>query len=237
MASFIFWELKIVGIGANDDEMKQIATLLMAWFMVSGICFGQMDREIIAKLEKDAAVKGVMDAKTDFALGVYQIEEYGMFSGAMGAAEKYLLERYGVKIKSVAGCIISGMITNHAQTYNETMKQLLNKKFDNDIFEEAKIFAKDYAFAARQAKDDFARGIYQIERYGERADGIDKEFPEEKYLLEVYNVKTRRIGGITVALINHAKGYNETMQELLNKKHGKDIFNEAMDFAKQQNSR
>ena len=56
----------------------------------------------------------------------------------------YLNERYHVTEKTVAGCIVTDEIVGHATGYNAVMQQLLNKKYQKDIFQEAKDYAKSY---------------------------------------------------------------------------------------------
>ena len=52
-------------------------------------------------------------------------------------SEKFLFEKYKVKICPIAGCIVFNGIIGGAEGYNATMMDLLNEKYDKDIFEEA----------------------------------------------------------------------------------------------------
>ena len=101
----------------------------------------------------------------------------------------------------------------------------LAQKFDGfDEVKKMENLAKERG--SRDAANDAEKKIYLIEVYGFRP---EKPSPVEVYLLEKYQVGTRVVAGIDAPpdLIAHAKGYNATMKELLNKLHKKDIFAEA----------
>ena len=84
----------------------------------------------------DASKKGREMAENDFAKNVYRIFVVGK-RPAKSAFDDYLKEHYGVLVTPIAGCIVSDGIIGAEQSYNSTMKPLLNRKFGHDIFEEA----------------------------------------------------------------------------------------------------
>jgi hypothetical protein len=86
--------------------------------------------------KKDASKKASEMAKTDFAQNVYRIFVAGMPAGRI-ASEEYLTNKYGVRVTSIAGCLISDGIEGAIDGYNTIMKPLLNRKFGHDIFAEA----------------------------------------------------------------------------------------------------
>lgn len=83
---------------------------------------------------------GVRDAERDFAKGTMQIETYGL-GGPMNPYEEHLLKN-GIKINSVAGCMVDKEILKHAEGYNLTMKRLINQRLGRDIFKEAEEYSK-----------------------------------------------------------------------------------------------
>lgn len=83
---------------------------------------------------------GQRDAERDFKKGIMQLETYGLRM-AENPYDEYLLSQ-GIKQKTVAGCIVDDEIIKHAAGYNETMKQLINRKLGKDIFKEAEEFAE-----------------------------------------------------------------------------------------------
>jgi hypothetical protein len=86
--------------------------------------------------KKDASKKAREMAKTDFAQNVYRIFVAGRPIGP-NAHDDYLLNKYGVHVTSIAGCVISDGIAGAKDGYNSVMKPLLNQKFGRDIFKEA----------------------------------------------------------------------------------------------------
>ena len=86
--------------------------------------------------KKDASKKAREMAKTDFAQNVYRIFVAGKPIGP-NAHDDFLLNKYGVQVTSIAGCVISEGIAGAKDGYNSVMKPLLNQKFGRDIFKEA----------------------------------------------------------------------------------------------------
>lgn len=77
----------------------------------------------------------------------------------------------------------------------------------------------------KTAQSDFKKGLFRILIYGEAG----SLFPTEIYLQKNYGVEPLRIAYcvVTEGLVSGADQYNKTMQSLLNRKFGKDIFEEA----------
>ena len=78
----------------------------------------------------------------------------------------------------------------------------------------------------RDAERDFENGVYRMEVYGMGAGSMSRK---EAYLKQRYGVEVHPIAGCIVSdgILGHSKTYNARMTELLNEKHGKDIFEEA----------
>jgi hypothetical protein len=89
------------------------------------------------QLPKEQAATSAREmARQDFTQGRFLILVYGL-RRQDSPSEIYLLERYGVAVTPIAGCIVSPGVTVAAESYNATMKPLLRKKFGRDIFAEA----------------------------------------------------------------------------------------------------
>lgn len=76
----------------------------------------------------------------------------------------------------------------------------------------------------KDAVRDFNSGIIQLETYG-----LQKQSnPYQDYLAK-HHIKMKIVAGCIVndKIIDHAKGYNSKMKQLVNQKLGKDIFQEA----------
>jgi hypothetical protein len=69
-----------------------------------------------------------------------RVETYG-FPIPNNPYESYL-SSYGVKVDSVAGCIVDDRTIEHADGYNSKMEHLINKRLGKDVFEEARDFSK-----------------------------------------------------------------------------------------------
>jgi len=92
---------------------------------------------VFGDLTKEGASKKARAmAKTDFARNVYRIFVAGKPATGI-PSEEYLLNKYGVQVTSIAGCVISDGIAGAKDGYNSVMKPLLNQKFGRDIFKEA----------------------------------------------------------------------------------------------------
>lgn len=84
----------------------------------------------------------------------------------------------------------------------------------------------EFKFSAEQAEAHFTQGVYQVFTYGEPAPGFEKV---QRALRKRYGVELYWTGGCCVAVegLDEVEAYNERMCELLEKKFGKDIFEEA----------
>lgn len=91
--------------------------------------FGDLTKE-------GAAQKARQMAEADFARNIYRFFVAGK-RWAPNPSEDYLADKYGVRVTSIAGCVISEGITGAIEGYNSTMKPLLSRKFGRDIFKEA----------------------------------------------------------------------------------------------------
>jgi hypothetical protein len=155
--------------------------------------------------ELDAtASNGAADANRDFVQGVYQQEVVGALSAEGAARARYLKDKYNVLTKPVGGTMVTSFETDHAKSYNATMQQLLAQRFGRDVFKEADQFTGAYAKGAKQAREDFARGVRALRKAADS--DIGKTGAEDEARAEANNQLT---------------GYNETMQKLLDDASGK----------------
>jgi hypothetical protein len=92
---------------------------------------------IFTDLSKEAASKKAREmAEADFARNVYRILVAGK-RPAKSAYDDHLKDKYGVVATPIAGCVVSDGIIGAIESYNSTMRPLLNRKFGHDIFKEA----------------------------------------------------------------------------------------------------
>lgn len=84
----------------------------------------------------DASRLGRRLAEKDFMEGYYRILYYGLAANP-SKPEARLYKRYGIRGYSVAGCLVTDGLVEGADSYNETMRNLLNQKYGKDIFKES----------------------------------------------------------------------------------------------------
>lgn len=75
------------------------------------------------------------EAIRDFNNGIMQIETFGLRM-SNSPYENYLA-KHGIKMKTVAGCVVNERIVKHASVYNKEMKRRIRQKLGRDIFAEA----------------------------------------------------------------------------------------------------
>jgi hypothetical protein len=127
--------------------MRSTALLFFAVFLATAVAIIHADMKpqdndldgyaIFNDLSKEDASKKAREmAESDFARNVYRIFVVGK-RPAKSAYDDYLKEHYGVLVTPIAGCIVSDGIIGAEESYNSTVKPLLNRKFGHDIFERA----------------------------------------------------------------------------------------------------
>lgn len=92
---------------------------------------------------------GAEQAKIDFKNGIYNCFSYGLIFERNPELSSYIRNytknKYGIDTKNV-GCVI----TEYSQCYSETMKELVLKKFGNDIFEKSRKEAEELFIKEKQ---------------------------------------------------------------------------------------
>ena len=85
---------------------------------------------------------GAEQAKIDFDKGIYNCYSYGLIFEKNPELSSYIRNytktKYGIDTKN-AGCVI----TEYSQCYSKTIKELVLKKFGNNIFEKSRKEAEE----------------------------------------------------------------------------------------------
>ena len=113
------------------------------------LTFGVVHCQEKNKTEKDSIVwtkisceKGIEDAKIDAEKGTYKCLSYGLMFEANPELNKFVNDyrekKYGIITRN-GGCVI----TNYSECYSKTMKELVLKKFGEDIFERSRKEAEE----------------------------------------------------------------------------------------------
>ena len=80
--------------------------------------------------------RGMSMAIIDYTCGHYEVKTYGYPPGSRWEYARLLRERYDVKLKSVAGCVVSPDEEWYVGGYNSVSERLLLAKYQKDIFAE-----------------------------------------------------------------------------------------------------
>ena len=106
--------------------MKLIAFLILA-SAVAG--FAGWDRL--------ARIRGELVAGFDVARGHYEVLTAGLPVEWRPEYARLLRERYGIKERVVAGCIVSRSLSDYVDGYNRVSVSAANRKFGHDVFQES----------------------------------------------------------------------------------------------------
>jgi hypothetical protein len=92
---------------------------------------------------------GRKDARRDLAAGILAQERYGL--PALGLNEdhsqivltpeeyaQFLSERYGVQLRTVAGCIAGERVRGHAEGYNEVMDAEIERRYGTNFWHQSR---------------------------------------------------------------------------------------------------
>lgn len=88
------------------------------------------------------------DAEDDFARGHPRILTYGLPVHWINEYREVLARDYGVKLETVAGCVVSDPLVDYVDTYNETIEGYLVSVHGPDLFDKARREA-DALYTAR----------------------------------------------------------------------------------------
>jgi hypothetical protein len=83
-----------------------------------------------------ASMRGELAARFDIARGHYEIEAYGLPVPWRPEYARLLNERHGVRVHTVALCIVSQSLRSYADSYNRVSVAAVNRKFGRDVFKE-----------------------------------------------------------------------------------------------------
>lgn len=83
-----------------------------------------------------ASARGEMVARYDISRGHYEVQGYGLPVPWRPEYARLLQERYGVKFRTVALCIVSTTLVAYVDSYNRVSTEAANRKFGHDVFKE-----------------------------------------------------------------------------------------------------
>jgi len=100
-----------------------------------------------------ASARGEFVARYDISRGHYEVQGYGSPVPWRPEYAQLLQERYGVKFRTVAFCIVSKTLVAYVDSYDAVSTAAINSKFGHDVFEECWQEArKNWEQAHRSAK-------------------------------------------------------------------------------------
>jgi phosphoglycerate-specific signal transduction histidine kinase len=80
-----------------------------------------------------APTRGRLTARFDSKRGHYIFLTFGLEPPERREIARLLQERYGVKLRTVAGDIVSEDLVSYVRSYNEVMDAATNRKFGHDV--------------------------------------------------------------------------------------------------------
>ena len=83
-----------------------------------------------------APVRGNLAAHYDTARGNYRILNFGLPPAWLPEYARLLRERYGIELKAVAGCVVSGQLVSYVEAYDKVIATAARRKYGHDIFKE-----------------------------------------------------------------------------------------------------
>ena len=94
--------------------------------------------------------RGQHDAAEDISHGRYQELGYGLPASWRNDYTSLLRERYGIKFRAVAGCLISESLESYVAGYNSVASAAAMRKFGHNVFrecaEEARLRSRQFRF-------------------------------------------------------------------------------------------
>jgi hypothetical protein len=100
-----------------------------------------------------ASVRGEMVARYDVFHRHYEVLGFGLPVPWRPEYARLLQERYGVKFRGVAGCVVSAALVAYVDSYNKVSAEAVNRKFGHDVFKECSEEArKSWEQARKSAK-------------------------------------------------------------------------------------
>ena len=84
----------------------------------------------------NAAIRGRFDAEQDIKAGRLILRTYGFAAGGKSTYALLLEKRLGVRMRAVAGCVVSQEILAETAAYNEVMTAEIKRRFGPRILED-----------------------------------------------------------------------------------------------------
>ena len=83
-----------------------------------------------------AALRGRLAAVMDIRSGQYQLLGYGLPRPSRPEYARCLRERYNIKFRAGAGCIVSESLVSYVDAYDSAMVESVNRRVGHDVFKE-----------------------------------------------------------------------------------------------------
>jgi hypothetical protein len=81
---------------------------------------------------KSPKERGRAEAERDLKKGILCLKSYGYPGEVSRTYYQLAKERYGIQNEVVAGCMVTTELTEHADAYNEVMREAITEKFGQD---------------------------------------------------------------------------------------------------------
>jgi len=81
-----------------------------------------------------ASTRGRLAARIDVRCGEYEVLGMGLPPAWVGEYAACLRERYGIKYRPVAGCIVSPSLESYVRAYDTVVSDAVARKFGKNVF-------------------------------------------------------------------------------------------------------
>jgi hypothetical protein len=129
--------------------MRTCALELLFGALLGCIAIAQTDPQDVVeapdhqRYSRNAYEAGRREAGRDIREGRLIIEMYGGPPPIwLAECAKLLEQRYGVRLKDIAGCVVDFQIEGHERGYNEVSRAEIQRRFGRDVVEETKAEVK-----------------------------------------------------------------------------------------------
>jgi hypothetical protein len=148
----------------EETLMSSLLKSPWTWVVTAAVMLGVLALVFLSLTPSYSS--GVREAYADHARGHYEIKTYGIPAPWDDECDRLLQEKYRVRLRQVAGCVVSHQFSAYVRGYNEASTRLLREKYGRDVFEECNQLARQKWEAAERNRE---RGQGNVQAENPRA--------------------------------------------------------------------
>jgi hypothetical protein len=82
-----------------------------------------------------AQLRGQLVARCDLMRGHYELLTYGLPPRGLPECGRLLRQRYDIKLRAIAGCVVSRALTDYADAHNRVVLSEIKRRFGRDVLQ------------------------------------------------------------------------------------------------------